>query len=125
MTHENDFTVNVLYEEHDIIVHGVCEWSVENDSFDYAGTHCTGGQSGTHELPDYCQAESCEIQSIEDEDGNDFPVEDSSKLASINHLVLEELQRIENESGSEMQSIISSADDAKIDAYLDKERYYE
>lgn len=25
----------------------------ENDSFDYAGTHATHGQSGTHHLPSY------------------------------------------------------------------------
>lgn len=25
-----------------------CNWSIEDVSFDYAGTHCTGGRSGTH-----------------------------------------------------------------------------
>lgn len=25
-----------------------CSWSIEDVSFDYAGTHCTGGRSGTH-----------------------------------------------------------------------------
>ncbi len=27
--------------------------SIEDDSFDYAGTHCTGGKSGTYHLPKY------------------------------------------------------------------------
>jgi hypothetical protein len=25
-----------------------CNWSIEDVSFDYAGTHCTGGRSGTY-----------------------------------------------------------------------------
>lgn len=30
---------------------------IDNDSFDYAGTHCTHGQSGTCHLPDYFRAD--------------------------------------------------------------------
>ena len=29
----------------------------QNDSFDYAGTHCTGGVGGTCQLPDYATME--------------------------------------------------------------------
>tara|TARA_B100000579_G_scaffold438049_1_gene471449 strand:- start:23548 stop:23937 length:390 start_codon:yes stop_codon:yes gene_type:complete len=128
MTHESDFTVDITYEDQELTVHGVCEWSVENDSFDYAGTHCTGGRSGIHELPDYCEAASCEIQTIEDSLGNDVPIEDASKLSDINFIVLKALQDEENDSGSEMQSIISAAEDAQVDAYLDNQEnkeYYD
>ena len=31
-----------------------------DDSFDYAGTHCTGGQPGTHHLPIWYGTDCCE-----------------------------------------------------------------
>lgn len=43
---------------------GDAQWSIENDSFDYAGTHCTGGRSGTHHLPDYAEIQSFELDEI-------------------------------------------------------------
>jgi hypothetical protein len=39
------------YDELVVEIDGNPRW--ENDSFDYAGTHCTGGRSGTHHLPSY------------------------------------------------------------------------
>ena len=42
-------------------VEGEAKWDIENDSFDYAGTHCTGGMSGTCELPDYAVVEEISI----------------------------------------------------------------
>ena len=39
-------------------------WSVENDSFDYAGTHCTWGQSGTHHLPDYARVDDFSLSQV-------------------------------------------------------------
>lgn len=43
---------------------GEAQWSIENDSFDYAGTHCTWGQSGTHHLPDYAEIQSFGLDEI-------------------------------------------------------------
>src|SRR6056300_12844 len=43
---------------------GEAQWSIENDSFDYAGTHCTGGKSGTHHLPDYALIEDFSLDQI-------------------------------------------------------------
>ena len=38
-------------------------WIVEDHSFSYAGTHCTGGMPGTH----YCYGVECEEAEIIDE----------------------------------------------------------
>lgn len=43
---------------------GDAQWSIENDSFDYAGTHCTGGRSGTHHLPDYAECQDFSLDQI-------------------------------------------------------------
>ena len=43
---------------------GDAQWSVENDSFDYAGTHCTWGQSGTHHLPDYATIDDFSLDEV-------------------------------------------------------------
>tara|TARA_B100000085_G_scaffold277668_1_gene298375 strand:- start:1180 stop:1617 length:438 start_codon:yes stop_codon:yes gene_type:complete len=45
-------------------LYGIAHWSIENDSFDYAGTHCTWGQSGTHHLPDYAQVQDFSLDQI-------------------------------------------------------------
>lgn len=45
-------------------LYGIAHWSIENDSFDYAGTHCTGGMSGTHHLPDYALCEDFSLDQI-------------------------------------------------------------
>lgn len=45
-------------------LYGTAHWSIENDSFDYAGTHCTGGRSGTHHLPDYALCEDFSLDQI-------------------------------------------------------------
>ena len=42
---------HVTDEYEDVKLNGSPEW--EDPSFDYAGTHCTGGKSGTHKLPSY------------------------------------------------------------------------
>lgn len=43
----------VLIEDVELFVN--VEW--QDDSFDYAGTHCTGGLGGTHKLPIYASIE--------------------------------------------------------------------
>tara|TARA_B100002019_G_scaffold279237_1_gene280899 strand:- start:49 stop:486 length:438 start_codon:yes stop_codon:yes gene_type:complete len=45
-------------------LYGTAHWSIENDSFDYAGTHCTGGMSGTHHLPDYAECQDFSLDQI-------------------------------------------------------------
>lgn len=45
-------------------LYGIANWSVENDSFDYAGTHCTGGRSGTHHLPNYALCEDFSLDQV-------------------------------------------------------------
>ena len=55
-----------------IIIKGEVEWTTEDNSFDYAGTHCTWGQSGTHKVIDVVP-ESITIDSIECEQGKNHP----------------------------------------------------
>lgn len=117
--HEEEFVIDIVYEKQDLTVSGNCEWSIDNDSFDYAGTHCTHGQSGTHHLPDYCRAEACEIGSIEDENGNDFPISDPKILSEIQGSVLTALQEAEDDDGCVMQNITDIAEDAAVQAQLD------
>ena len=39
-------------------------WSIENDSFDYSGTHCTGGRDGTHHLPDHADLQDFTLYEV-------------------------------------------------------------
>ena len=47
-----------------------------DDSFDYSGTHCTGGQPGTHRVPIYYVSDCCEAEILDYEpdcdDGPDY-----------------------------------------------------
>jgi len=43
---------------------GIAHWNIENDSLHYAGTHCTGGMSGTHHLPDYADCQDFSLDQI-------------------------------------------------------------
>ena len=117
--HESEFEVEIVYEKQDLTVSGTCEWDIDNDSFDYAGTHCTHGQSGTEHLPDYLRAESCEIGSVEDENGNDFPISDPKVLSDIQSSILVALQEQEDDDGAEMKNIIEIAEDAAVQAQID------
>ena len=45
-------------------LYGNANWVIDNDSFDYAGTHCTHGQSGTCHLPDYAVVQDCSLDQI-------------------------------------------------------------
>ena len=45
-------------------LYGNANWDIDNDSFDYAGTHCTHGQSGTCHLPDYAVVQDCSLDQI-------------------------------------------------------------
>jgi len=42
-------------------IEGMADWHIDNDSFDYAGTHCTGGLSGTHKTDDYANLMTFQI----------------------------------------------------------------
>lgn len=45
-------------------IEGSADWCIDNDSFDYAGTHCTGGMGGTHTLPDYATLQDFKINKV-------------------------------------------------------------
>ena len=39
-----------------------CKVIEMDDSFNYSGTHCTGGKSDTHHIPKYYISECCEVE---------------------------------------------------------------
>lgn len=39
-----------------------CSIIEQDDSFAYSGTHCTGGKSGTHQMPTYVISDCCEAE---------------------------------------------------------------
>ncbi len=47
------------YDVLEVEFEGQPEWV--DDSFDYAGTHCTGGRGGTHHIPKYLSMQDSEI----------------------------------------------------------------
>ena len=53
--HDSKFEIDFNHDDLYLIVEGTAYWDIDNDSFDYAGTHCTHGQAGTCELPDYAK----------------------------------------------------------------------
>lgn len=51
--HELEFDMSTWlphlpFREHGMGINVKGSWTLEDASFDYAGTHCTGGRSGTH-----------------------------------------------------------------------------
>jgi len=99
-------------------VEGEASWEIENDSFDYAGTHCTHGQSGTCRLPDYASVQDIDLSlvSIEKQEGKkDFEIniltwkENKDKVLEFEKewrtRIMEELQEREDDSGSVMKKI--------------------
>lgn len=50
--------------EYYVDIEGDADWCIDNDSFDYAGTHCTGGKGGTHTLPDYATLQDFKIHKM-------------------------------------------------------------
>ena len=122
MTYDDEFEVDIVYKGDDLTVTGQLEASVENDSFDYAGTHCTGGKSGTHELPDYLTMTNVFIDTVVDSNDNDFPISDSVILAEIESLCIEALQAAEDDNGDYMKKLIDIAEDSKVQQQLD---YYD
>jgi len=47
-----------------------CTPVLQDDSFDYSGTHCTGGKDGTHHIPVYYTSDCCEAE-LEDYNPSD------------------------------------------------------
>jgi len=119
MTHEDEFEIDIVYSNDDLTVTGTFEASVDNDSFDYAGTHCTGGKSGTHELPDYLTITGVFIDTVIDSNGNDFPISDPIILGEIEGLCVDAIQKEENDNGAYMQRLIDIAEDSQVQQQLE------
>lgn len=49
--------------------YGNVEYELEDNSFDYAGTHCTHGQGGTHDPGDSAEIHTTNIDEVTDENG--------------------------------------------------------
>ena len=114
-------------------LHGNANWDVNNDSFDYAGTHCTHGKSGTHHLPDYAEINELSLGEIhvyfdvyDEYSGSTFEAERKfrwrfekdrefiQKFEKEYHTpIMEMLQEIEDDGGSVMKSIHEYAEEMK------------
>lgn len=108
-------------------VEGHGEWDIDNDSFDYAGTHCTHGQSGTCHLPDYARIEDIDLSIVrmEIDTGKKEVVKkeltwkkDSDKVLEFEKewrdRIMEELQEQEDDNGSVMQGIKDYAEEVRL-----------
>ena len=114
-----EFKVDVEYGGDDITVQGECSWNIENDAFDYAGTHCTHGVDGTQQLPDYCQLSWCSIEAVTGSDGNDLAIDTPEELAKIEHLVSIKLQEQEDDTGDVMRQIDEYNEELKVDMAIE------
>ena len=121
---EIDFNHGDGDDEVYIIAEGTAYWDIQNDSFDYAGTHCTHGQAGTCHLPDYAIIEDVSVSfaSIERTINGKEVVEkiswkDKDKMEAFEkewgNSIEEHLQESEDDNGDVMQSIIDYAEDLK------------
>lgn len=119
MTHEDEFEIDIVYNNDDLTVTGTFEASVDNDSFDYAGTHCTGGKSGTHELPDYLTINGVFIDTVIDSNDNDFPISDPVVLGEIESTCIFVLQKEEDDNGMHMKNLIEIAEDSHVQQQLE------
>jgi hypothetical protein len=138
MEHEEEFEleefeISVDGRDYSCTLHGEGYWGIDNDSFDYAGTHCTHGQSGTHHLPDYATIQTISLSGID----LHFEVYDKfskrhadSEIKFVwrfeNHrdfitqfekehydLIKESLQELEDDNKSVIESIKECAEEAK------------
>lgn len=58
------FKFNKNGTEYYVDIEGYADWCIDNDSFDYAGTHCTGGIGGTCELEDHVTLQDFKIHKM-------------------------------------------------------------
>ena len=122
--HDSEFEIDFNYDDLYFIVQGTAYWDIDNDSFDYAGTHCTHGQAGTCNLPDYARLESVSVDFAEIErtiDGKEVV----EKISWQNKegmkefekkwetLIGEHLQESEDDNGDVMESINKYAEELK------------
>ena len=79
------------------------EYEVEDNSFDYAGTHCTGGMDGTHDPGGSIEIESVVCTCVYDEEGEPLnPNSPEFDYEEICKLVEESLKdEYQNGKGSE------------------------
>ena len=114
--HDSKFEIDFNHDDLYLIVQGTAYWDIDNDSFDYAGTHCTHGQAGTCELPDYARIEDVSVDFAEIErtiDGKEvvekISWEDKDKMKAFEKewetLISELLQEREDDNGEVIESI--------------------
>ena len=122
--HDSEFEIDFNHDDLYLIVQGTACWDIDNDSFDYAGTHCTHGQAGTCNLPDYARLESVSVDFAEIErtiDGKEvvekISWEDKDKMKAFEKewgtLISELLQEREDDNGEVIESINQYAEELK------------
>ena len=95
-TFATEFEVDFEYNGRKILVEGDVTWYIENDSFDYAGTHCTGGKGGTEHLPDYLELASISVNKITGFDDKwEKPEELDIQTPHLNQAIEREVEAVE------------------------------
>ena len=119
-------------------LYGNATWDIQNDTFDYAGTHCTHGQAGTCHLPDYAVIENISLGAVDlyfevydeytkrhgeagikfiwkREKDRDFITEFEKEHSC---LIEEALQEQEDDNGNVIQTIKDLAEESKYEGRL-------
>ena len=99
-------------------IEGEAFWIIEDDSFDYAGTHCTNGQSGTCELPPYATLESLTITQITEYDKDWKNPKDvtEARRKELQEIVEEEVAAQEEKEGDVVSEYIKYHEDLEVEA---------
>ena len=130
---DTEFEIDFNHGEGDdevyIVAEGTAYWDIQNDSFDYAGTHCTHGQAGTCHLPDYAIIEDVSasfaevvktINGKEVVEKISWQNKESMKAFEKEWgcVIEEHLQESEDDNGDVIQSIKDSAEEAKYEGRI-------
>lgn len=94
-------------------VDGELGYDLQDNSFDYAGTHCTHGQSGTHDPGDSVSDDwEMRIDGVTDEDNVLIPLKDIVLDSAFKQSVFDSLDE---------DDLVSAAHDSSEDAKVEQQ----
>ena len=127
MEHQTEFEIDFDFEGTYFLIQGTAVWMIDNDSFDYAGTHCSYGKGGTCELPDYAQVEDCSVDFVElhheDDTIEEFDWQNKEKMLAFEKeygtLIEEHLNQQEFETGDAIKAFETYHEELEIESRLE------
>ena len=100
--------------------HGGVEFELVDNSFDYAGTHCTHGQDGTHNPGDSVEIGFIHIDDVLDEDGKSVECSDDTH-GYLRRLIADQLEEDDTLIDSAHKQIESAKEAQAVDDYESRE----